>query len=98
RTMALDIRRLVRDALGIGGSLLVIRHDIGLMDGYAYAAEYRDEVSHLVVMDAPLPGTAVFDRLRADPMWHFGFHGVRDVPEMLVARRERQYLQAFFQP
>jgi pimeloyl-ACP methyl ester carboxylesterase len=99
RTMASDIRRLLRDALGIAGSLVLIGHDIGLMVAYAYAAEYRDEVSHLVVMDAPLPGTAVFDRLRADPrVWHFAFHGVRDVPEMLVAGRERQYLQAFFQP
>ena len=99
RTMALDIRRLLRDALGIGGPLVMIGHDIGLMVAYAYAAEYRDEVSHLVVMDAPLPGTAVFDRLRAEPrVWHFAFHGVRDVPEMLVAGRERQYLQAFFQP
>jgi pimeloyl-ACP methyl ester carboxylesterase len=48
-------------------------------------------------MDAPVPGTAVFDRLRTDPrVWHFAFHGVRDVPEMLVAGRERPYLQAFF--
>ena len=67
------------------------------MVAYAYAQAYRDEVSHLVVMDAPLPGTAVFDRLRADPrVWHFAFHGARDVPEMLVAGRERQYLQTFF--
>jgi len=29
-------------------------------------------------------------------VWHFGFHGARDVPEMLVASRERQYLQTFF--
>lgn len=35
--------------------------------------------------------------LRTDPrVWHFAFHGARDVPEMLVAGRERQYLQAFF--
>src|SRR5262249_20770537 len=45
----------------------------------------------------PLPGTAVFDRLRSDPrVWHFAFHGARDVAEMLVAGRERPYLQAFF--
>ena len=48
-------------------------------------------------MDAPLPGTDVFDRLRSDlRVWHFAFHGVRDIPEMLVAGRERKYLQAFF--
>jgi pimeloyl-ACP methyl ester carboxylesterase len=77
--------------------VIVAGHDIGLMVAYAYAQAYRDEISHLVVMDAPLPGTAVFDRLRSDPrVWHFAFHGARDVPEMLVAGRERQYLQTFF--
>jgi len=97
RTMAGDIRRLVRDQLAIVGPIALIGHDIGLMVAYAYAEAYRDEVSHLVVIDAPLPGTIVFDKLRADPrVWQFAFHGVRDVPEMLVAGRERAYLQAFF--
>jgi hypothetical protein len=42
------------------------------------------DVSHLVVVDAPLSGTAVFDRLRSDPrVWHFASHGARDVAEML---------------
>jgi pimeloyl-ACP methyl ester carboxylesterase len=96
-TMAGDIRRLLHDHLGIGGPVVVAGHDIGLMVAYAYAQAYRDEVSHLVVMDAPLPGTAVFDRLRSDPrVWHFAFHGARDVAEMLVAGREREYLQFFF--
>jgi pimeloyl-ACP methyl ester carboxylesterase len=97
RTMASDIRRLLRDHLDIHEPSALVGHDIGLMVAYAYAQAYRDEVSDLVVMDAPLPGTAVFDRLRSDPrVWHFGFHGTRDVPEMLVAGRERPYLQAFF--
>ena len=49
------------------------------------------------MVDAPLPGTEVFDRLRSDPrVWHFAFHGARDVAEMLVFGRERPYLQAFF--
>jgi pimeloyl-ACP methyl ester carboxylesterase len=97
RTMAGDIRTLVRDHLGIDEPVAVVGHDIGLMVAYAYAQAYRNEVSHLVVVDAPLPGTAVFDRLRSDPrVWHFAFHGARDVAEMLVAGRERQYMQLFF--
>jgi pimeloyl-ACP methyl ester carboxylesterase len=96
-TMAGDLNHLVRDVLGITQPVALVGHDIGLMVAYAYAQAFRDEVSHLVVMDAPLPGTQVFDRLRADPrVWHFAFHGVRDIPEMLVAGRERPYLQAFF--
>ena len=50
-----------------------------------------------MLVDAPIPGTAVFDRLRSGPrVWHFAFHGARDLPELLVGGRERQYLQYFF--
>jgi pimeloyl-ACP methyl ester carboxylesterase len=97
RTMATDIRCLLRDELGISGRVALVGHDIGLMVAFAYAQMYRDEVSHLAVIDAPLPGTEVFDRLRADPrVWQFAFHGVRDIPEMLITGREKAYLQAFF--
>jgi pimeloyl-ACP methyl ester carboxylesterase len=97
RTMARDVHRLVREHLRIDGPLAIAGHDIGLMVAYAYAQEFSGEVDRLAVIDAPLPGTAVFDRLRSDPrVWHFAFHGARDVAEMLVAGRERQYLQAFF--
>lgn len=97
QTMAEDIHRLLRGHLGVHGPVILVGHDIGLMVTYAYAQAYRDEVSHLVVMDAPLPGTEVFDRLRTDPrVWHFAFHSARDVAELLVAGRERPYLQAFF--
>jgi pimeloyl-ACP methyl ester carboxylesterase len=97
QTMASDIHRLLRQHLRVHGPVVLVGHDIGLMVAYAYAQAYREEVSHLVVVDAPLPGTAIFDRLRNDPrVWHFAFHGARDVAEMLVAGRERQYLQAFF--
>ena len=97
RTMASDVQRLLREHLGVDGPVVIAGHDIGLMVAAAFALNYREEVSHLVVIDAPLPGTAVFDRLRTDPrVWHFAFHGARDIAEMLVAGRERQYLQAFF--
>lgn len=95
--MAEDIHQLLRQHLQIQGAVVLVGYDIGLMIAYAYAQRYRDDVSRLVVMDAPLPGTAVFDRFRADPrVWHFAFHSARDVAEMLVAGRERQYLQSFF--
>jgi pimeloyl-ACP methyl ester carboxylesterase len=95
--MATDIRRLLREQLRIEEPIALVGHDIGLMVAYAYAQAYRDELAQLAIVDAPLPGTAVFDRLRSDPrLWHFAFQGARDVPELLVAGRERQYLEAFF--
>jgi pimeloyl-ACP methyl ester carboxylesterase len=96
-TMAADVHWLVRDHLRITEPVVLAGHDIGLMVAYSYARRYRDEVSHLALIDAPLPGTAVFDRLSSDPrVWQFAFHAVRDIPEMLIAGRERPYLQHFF--
>jgi pimeloyl-ACP methyl ester carboxylesterase len=97
RTMASDIYKLLTEHLKIDEPVIMAGHDIGLMVAYAYAQEYRDAVSHLVVIDAPLPGTQAFDKIRSDPrVWHFAFHTVRDLPELLIAGRERQYLQSFF--
>jgi pimeloyl-ACP methyl ester carboxylesterase len=97
QTMAQDIHRLLRQHFHIAEPIVLVGHDVGVMVAYAYAQAYPDDVSHLVVIDAPLPGTAAFDRLRSDPrVWHFAFHDARDVAEMLVAGRERQYLQAFY--
>jgi pimeloyl-ACP methyl ester carboxylesterase len=96
RTMASDIHRLVQDHLAIREPVVVAGHDIGLMIAFAYAARHPGAVSHLALMDAPLPGTRVFDDLRSDPrVWHFAFHGARDVAEMLVSGREREYIRYF---
>jgi pimeloyl-ACP methyl ester carboxylesterase len=96
RTMAGDIRSLLQDHLRIDEPVVIAGHDIGLMVAYAYAQRFPDAVSRLVLMDAPLPGTAVFDRVLTDPrVWHFAFHGARDLAETLVAGREREYIQYF---
>jgi len=97
KTIAGDIHFLVKEHLKIENPITIVGHDIGLMVAYAYAQEYREETSHLVVIDAPLPGTHIFDKIRTDHrVWHFAFHNVRDLPEMLIAGKERQYLQSFF--
>jgi pimeloyl-ACP methyl ester carboxylesterase len=97
RTMAHDLHVLLREHLGIIGPVALVGHDIGLMVAYSYAQSYRDSTSHLAIVDAPIPGTTAFEQVKANPrVWHFGFHNARDIAEMLVAGRERQYLQAFF--
>jgi len=97
RTMAGDIHRLVREHLGIQTRIVLAGHDIGMMIAYSYAQQWRDEVSHLIVLDSPLPGTDMFEKLRVNPrIWQFSFHAVPDIPELLVAGRERQYVQAFY--
>jgi pimeloyl-ACP methyl ester carboxylesterase len=93
-TMAADIRTLLRDHLDIDGPIVVVGHDVGAMVALAYALDFPDEVSHLVLVDAPLPGTELFEGMKGDPRgWHAAFHNARDVAELLVQGRERPYIQ-----
>jgi pimeloyl-ACP methyl ester carboxylesterase len=65
------------------------------MVAYAFAAEYRARVKHLVMIDAPVPGVGPWDEILKTPLlWHFRFGG----PDMerLVAGRERIYLDRFW--
>lgn len=51
---------------------------------------WRHVITHLIAVDAPLPGTAIFDQLRTSPRnWQFSFHNVRDLPELLVGGARR---------
>ncbi len=94
-TVANDIRALAA-RLDLGPRVTVIGHDMGGMVTYAYAAQYPNEVSRLAILDVPLPGIPPWDDIvRTKRTWHFGFYDVRDVPEMLIAGRERQFLSWF---
>ena len=72
----------------------VVGHDFGVMVGYAYAAQFPQETEKLVLMEAPLPGIAGFERAYNGPAWHFRFTGV--TPEKLVEGRERIYFEHFW--
>lgn len=95
RTVAEDIRQLVR-SLGFDRVSLV-GHDIGAMVAYAYAADHRDAVRRLAVLESG-PGfdPTLLDFSRGLGLWHVPFHMAPDVPELLVTGRERAYLSQFY--
>ncbi len=73
----------------------VVGHDIGNMVAYAFAREYPDRTTRLVMMDAPVPGIGPWEEILKSPLlWHFRFGG-RDM-ERLVQGRERIYLDRFW--
>jgi pimeloyl-ACP methyl ester carboxylesterase len=85
--------------LGVGEYALVA-HDVGAWVAYPYAAMFGGEVRRLVLMDAGIPGVTLPDALPTAPdrawrTWHFAFHSLPDLPEMLIAGRERAYLDWF---
>ena len=93
KAMAQDVHALVA-LLGFG-EVDVVGHDIGLMVAYAYAAQYRDEVKRIVLMDAFLPGVGDWTHVwLLRDLWHFHFYGT--TPLALVTGRERTYLEHFW--
>lgn len=96
-TLARDVHALTR-ALGIRRAALV-GHDIGGWVAYAYARQFRDEVSHLVLSGAVIPGFGL-DRLLdfrqpGQGLPHLPFFMQPRIPEQLIGGRERQYFGEF---
>ena len=78
----------------------LVGHDVGAWVAYAHAALFGAEVRRLVLMDAGIPGITLPDALPSAPdkawrTWHFAFHVIPDLPEMLITGREREYLDWF---
>lgn len=97
RTVADDVYQLVRQ-LGFRRVFLV-GHDWGGPVAYAYACAHRDDVCRLAILDVAIPGAGLERIPQASPrggLWHLSFHGVRDLPEALIAGRERTYLSYFY--
>lgn len=91
KTLAQDIFSLVQKLNFEQVNL--VGHDVGGQIAYAYANEYPEKVSHLAILEVALSGLAGWNKF--DP-WHFSFHTVRDLPEVLVAGKERIYLTHFY--
>ncbi|MCC9181803.1 MULTISPECIES: alpha/beta fold hydrolase [Mycolicibacterium] len=77
-----------------------VGHDIGSWVGYPYAHQYADETRGLVLLDANIPGVTLQPTLTLGPdnwrNWHFLFNPIPDLPEALLAGRERILIEWFF--
>ncbi|MFE9453396.1 alpha/beta fold hydrolase [Streptomyces sp. NPDC006739] len=93
-TQASDVHAVV-DQLGFGGTRIsVAGHDVGGAVALAYAAAYRDQVSHLAILEAP-PTTWYLQLVADKPdflWWDSFINGQQQgVPEHLVAGREKTF-------
>jgi microsomal epoxide hydrolase len=75
-------------------------HDVGAWVAYPYAALFSSEMRRLALLDAGIPGITLPEALPTHPdrawrTWHFAFHALPDLPETLIAGRERPYLDWF---
>ncbi len=99
-TIAADLAAL-SSHLGLT-DVTVIGHDWGAVFGYVYAAKSPDQVRALGIVEMALPGVGVMEQAMAPApqgnyLWHMGFQSVPDLPELLIAGKERPYLRWFFE-
>lgn len=97
-TVSDDIRQLVVQ-LGLT-SVALVGHDVGASAAYAWAAAYPDGIRKLVLIEAfPAglePESHKVPMWKGKPMWHPGFMSTPDLPEALLAGRERVLLDFLF--
>ncbi|EMC93494.1 hypothetical protein BAUCODRAFT_243721 [Baudoinia panamericana UAMH 10762] len=95
--MARDLYRLVTDHLSIKDPIHVVGHDIGGMVAHAYAVLFPDSTASVCWGECPLPGSQPYHEVKSTmPFFHFTFHCVPDLPELLVQGKERIYLKHFY--
>jgi pimeloyl-ACP methyl ester carboxylesterase len=97
-TTAERLHRLICEKLGLRRFFLV-GHDIGSWVTYPYAATFGDDLWSCVLLDGNIPGVTLPKTVTLGPenwrSWHFLFHPVPDLPEILITGRERAYLEWF---
>lgn len=99
-TLARGFRRLA-EHLGLGPHH-VVAHDMGAPPALVYAAEYPEAVRSLVWIEEPVPGFGSREMLAFSPetaegggLWWWCFGLVPDLPEALIAGKERDFLSYF---
>jgi pimeloyl-ACP methyl ester carboxylesterase/quinol monooxygenase YgiN len=93
-TGAADLHELVA-YLGYD-AVSVVGQDWGGSTAFAYAAAYSGEITHLGVLEALPSGPWSDTRAGKSGAWFAGFHQIPDLPETLIAGRERPYLDWFY--
>jgi len=99
QTTARRVNGLLK-VLGVERHLLA-GHDIGSWVGYPYAHEFAQELGGIVFLDGNIPGITLQPTLHlTEPdywrQWHFLFNMIEDLPEALLAGRERVLIEWFF--
>jgi pimeloyl-ACP methyl ester carboxylesterase len=96
KTVANDLWLLMHNHLG-HARFAVVGHDWGAPVAFRLAADHAAEVTHLTLLDVPVPGDQPSGAaIGGTPRWHHMFHQVPDLPEALTVGRERTYLEFFF--
>lgn len=77
----------------------LVGHDVGAWVAYAYSILFPQRLTSTLLLDAALIGLAPTEAYMPRPgsrTWQFHFHAMADMPELLTAGREAEYLGWYF--
>jgi len=80
--------------------VLLVGHDVGAWVAHAFSILHADQLRGTLLLDAALIGLVPQEAYMPRPgsrTWQFHFHAMADIPELLTAGREEEYLGWFFQ-
>ncbi len=75
--------------------LTLVGQDVGGMIVYPYLRSFGG-LARAVIMDVVIPGIPPWEEVVRNPyIWHFAFHSVPRLPELLVQGHQREYFDFF---
>jgi pimeloyl-ACP methyl ester carboxylesterase len=78
-------------------SIVMAGIDVGGMIAFGAARDHGSRIKGAMIGNTVIPGLEPWQKLISDPrVWHFAFHAVPDLPELLVAGHQRAYFDFFF--
>jgi pimeloyl-ACP methyl ester carboxylesterase len=79
-------------------NVTLVGHDAGGMVTYACLRLFPERLTSAVILSTVVPGLGPWDEVIRNPrMFHFAFHAVPDLPELLVLGKQREYFDFFFE-
>ena len=96
KAMAGDLYQLLAK-LGLDKNVRVVGHDVGTMVAYSYAAAHPDEVTKLVLSEAPIPDQSIYSypalTAHGPGLWWFGlFNETNGLAENLMAGKAKVWV------
>ena len=93
-----EIAKLLIEAAQMVGALNITFAgvDVGGMIAFSAARDHGQYVARSVIMNTVIPGVAPWSEILANPhIWHFAFHQIPTLPELLVKGHESAYFDYF---
>ncbi|PDT46620.1 alpha/beta hydrolase [Sinorhizobium fredii] len=94
KTVSADVWELLSQHLKID-SFFLVGHDWGGPVAFALAAQHRDAVRKLAILDVTIPGDGA-EMSQGGRRWHHPFFRTPDLPEAMFGGREHIYLEWLF--